>query len=276
VARLCESDFRRALAFVCEADRVGGPEAFPPAVLALLRELVPATAVSWHEWQVEDGRLRFHVSSHDEERTACVWEAYPCYRHEDPLPGGVEGLGRCEPVIVGRAVTISDFLSRRGFRRTGLYAEVCRPLGVENVMKIFLPVRRGVARSLVFDRGKGDFTERDRAVVDLLLPHFVQLEANAEFRRLATALAPARVGGRGIRDPALDGLTRRERQILALVAEGKSNKEIAEVLWISPATVRTHLQNVYAKLGVGTRTAALARVHRSGRRIGFDFLGISR
>jgi DNA-binding CsgD family transcriptional regulator len=55
------------------------------------------------------------------------------------------------------------------------------------------------------------------------------------------------------------GLTQREAQILAWVARGKSNVEVAEMLWIAPSTVRKHLENVYAKLGVGTRTAAVAR-----------------
>jgi DNA-binding CsgD family transcriptional regulator len=55
------------------------------------------------------------------------------------------------------------------------------------------------------------------------------------------------------------GLTPRERQVLAWVARGKTNAEIAEVLWIAPTTVRKHLENVYAKLGVRTRTAAVVR-----------------
>jgi DNA-binding CsgD family transcriptional regulator len=54
-------------------------------------------------------------------------------------------------------------------------------------------------------------------------------------------------------------LTRREREILGLVAEGRSNAEIAAGLWISPGTVRNHLHHVYEKLGVGSRTAAVAR-----------------
>jgi DNA-binding CsgD family transcriptional regulator len=60
------------------------------------------------------------------------------------------------------------------------------------------------------------------------------------------------------------GLTNREREILALVAEGRTNGEVASALWISPATVRKHLENAYAKLGVTTRTAAVrcAREHR--------------
>ena len=54
------------------------------------------------------------------------------------------------------------------------------------------------------------------------------------------------------------GLTRREQEVVVLVAEGKTNAEIARQLWISPGTVRRHLENVYAKLGVHTRTAAAA------------------
>ena len=53
-------------------------------------------------------------------------------------------------------------------------------------------------------------------------------------------------------------LTAREREVLAWVARGKRNAEVAEVLSLSPGTVRRHLQNVYAKLGVNTRTAAVA------------------
>jgi DNA-binding CsgD family transcriptional regulator/PAS domain-containing protein len=56
------------------------------------------------------------------------------------------------------------------------------------------------------------------------------------------------------------GLTPRECQILAWVARGKTNPEIAEILWIAPTTVRRHLENIYAKLGVRTRTAAAMRL----------------
>jgi len=42
------------------------------------------------------------------------------------------------------------------------------------------------------------------------------------------------------------------------VAAGKKNDEIAELLWITPGTVKKHLEHVFAKLGVRTRTAALA------------------
>jgi DNA-binding NarL/FixJ family response regulator len=58
----------------------------------------------------------------------------------------------------------------------------------------------------------------------------------------------------------LPRLTAREREILTLVDEGRTNAEIAERLWVSPATVKKHLDNIYGKLGVHTRTAAVAVV----------------
>jgi DNA-binding CsgD family transcriptional regulator len=57
-------------------------------------------------------------------------------------------------------------------------------------------------------------------------------------------------------------LTKRERQIVDLLAKGMSNGEIALTLTIAPTTVRKHLENIYAKLGVHTRTAAVARARQ--------------
>ena len=56
-------------------------------------------------------------------------------------------------------------------------------------------------------------------------------------------------------------LTPREREIAVLAGRGYSNDEIADLLVLSPATVKTHLGSVYRKLGVGGRTAAAARLN---------------
>lgn len=55
---------------------------------------------------------------------------------------------------------------------------------------------------------------------------------------------------------ALVTLTRREKQIIRLVARGMSNKSVAQLLSISDATVHFHLKNIYRKLGVRNRTSA--------------------
>ena len=56
------------------------------------------------------------------------------------------------------------------------------------------------------------------------------------------------------------GLTQRETEVLIWVARGKTNKDIADILGLSPRTVNKHLEHVYVKLGVETRTAAAAFV----------------
>ncbi len=53
------------------------------------------------------------------------------------------------------------------------------------------------------------------------------------------------------------GLTHREAQVLLWVARGKTNKEVAALLYVSPCTVKKHLEHVYEKLGVKSRTKAV-------------------
>jgi DNA-binding NarL/FixJ family response regulator len=60
------------------------------------------------------------------------------------------------------------------------------------------------------------------------------------------------------------GLTRREREILALVAEGHSNRELARMLWVTEQTVKFHLSNIYRKLDVANRTEASRWAHKRG------------
>lgn len=60
------------------------------------------------------------------------------------------------------------------------------------------------------------------------------------------------------------GLTPREAEVLAWVAQGKSNGDIGVILGISPRTVQKHAERIYEKLGVETRTAAAARLWSGG------------
>ena len=69
---------------------------------------------------------------------------------------------------------------------------------------------------------------------------------------------------RSLDGPAVSVLTRREREILALVAEGHSNSAMARRLWVTEQTVKFHLSNIYRKLDVPNRTAATRWAHEHG------------
>ncbi|MBM2622376.1 response regulator transcription factor [Actinoplanes sp. LDG1-06] len=81
-----------------------------------------------------------------------------------------------------------------------------------------------------------------------------------------SVLSPA-VAGRlmgSLRTPAKEPLSQREIEVLSLIARGNSNKEAASRLFISEATVKTHLLHAYAKLGVRDRAAAVAVAFERG------------
>ncbi len=80
-------------------------------------------------------------------------------------------------------------------------------------------------------------------------------------RAVAPALLPLLVGviGLAAAGPGESLLTEKEREVLARLAEGGSNRAIAEALSVSPATVKTHLAHIYEKLGASDRRDALVR-----------------
>jgi DNA-binding CsgD family transcriptional regulator len=149
-----------------------------------------------------------------------------------------------------RAITkVSDFYSVRHWHSTGMYCDFFRLLGREHQLVLALPeapsriARPGRTVRLVFNRGPGpDFSERDRALLVLLRPHLHQAYLDAERRRRPTPR-----------------LTPRQWELLRLVAAGHTNGQIARRLGVSEGTVRIHLQNIYGRLQVSSRTAAVTR-----------------
>jgi DNA-binding CsgD family transcriptional regulator len=102
-----------------------------------------------------------------------------------------------------------------------------------------------MSRFFWFDQEHWGLKQRERELLELLRPHLVLWRGRWT--------APAR--------PDALGLTAREQEVLEEAANGATNDEIAEKLWISPHTVRTHLHHIFEKLNVRTRTEAAALLH---------------
>ena len=105
-----------------------------------------------------------------------------------------------------------------------------------------------------FDRVAGLLLGAD----DYLVKPFAPDELIARVRRLIARTGRDEQGSVGAR------LTRREAEVLRLLASGRAQPEIAEKLVISPSTVSSHIEHIQGKLGVHSRAEAVALAHRSG------------
>jgi ATP/maltotriose-dependent transcriptional regulator MalT len=93
----------------------------------------------------------------------------------------------------------------------------------------------------------------------LMADSHLELVERVELAEAVISLPPARRT-----EPLIEGLTAREHEVLALVADGSANREIAHALGISEHTVKFHLASIFGKLGVSTRTEAVQRGLRPG------------
>lgn len=136
----------------------------------------------------------------------------------------------------------TDFYTDLQWHATGMYVECMRPAGLDHELVMPLPGPPGTARRLVFFRpvGAAPYSDAERLAAVLLQPHLAEaLRMHA--RRAARQL-----------------LTARQLEVLQLAAAGDDLPTVARRLVLSPGTVRKHLENVYARLGVSSRAAAVA------------------
>ena len=232
-----ELDVRKLLGIISD-DRSDLPAAgLPRSLLSDLTDVVRCDAVSFFE---QDSGRQVHEfmqavpaedGEEDDDRVFWVhyWDCDPC-----SYPDRSGDL---------RSVTkISDFYSARQWHGTGMYRDHFRG-EIEHEMMVCLPAAPGRSVRLIFFRGAGaDFSERDRGLLSLLRPHLHEAYRAAERRR------------RGAPE-----LTRRQRELLHLVADGYTNAQIGRRLGLAEGTVRKHLENIFARLQVSSRTAAVIR-----------------
>jgi len=204
-------------------------EQFAEATLDLLWGLIPCEGVGFNE--IDDARRRIELfRSRSFVAIDESDEAFWSYADELPichgLPPGAPGVVRTE-----------DILSQRELRKTRIFAEVLRPSGSTHEMKLAFASPPWMSRAIIFGRSDRAFSDRERNILLLIAPHL-----SRTYRHLRV----------------VKRLTEREREVLELVARGLTNREVAVRLDVTPGTVRAHLEHTFAKLNVGTRTAAVA------------------
>jgi DNA-binding NarL/FixJ family response regulator len=123
---------------------------------------------------------------------------------------------------------------------------------------VYEALRAGASGFLLKDASATELAHAVRLVAagDALLAPGVTRRLIAEFARMGAPRAPTR--------KQIDGLTERESEVLALVARGMSNAEIASHLVVAEQTVKTHVGRILMKLGLRDRTQAVVLAYESG------------
>jgi DNA-binding CsgD family transcriptional regulator len=346
-------DLRALLEFLKQSYAVQDREGFVTHLLAATPKLIPSDATSFNEIDPPKAKSENWMNPPEVQtpERARTWERF---MHQQPILANYVRTGD------GRASKLSDFLAKPRFHDLGIYQDLYRGMGAESIMAVFLPTPRPLSVALAFHRGRRDFSECERLILNLLIPHLLAVyqttgamdrlrhktalledglaaldqglivvgslgqivQSNATAQDLLTRyfnMSPRHPGRlpdvlqrwtsheedclRPSDDPppprrplviehtnerlvvrligpdatgqrlllleyqALTpdltileelGLTRREAQVLSWLAQGKTNGEIAIILGTRPRTVAKHLEHIFPKIGVETRTAAVS------------------
>jgi DNA-binding CsgD family transcriptional regulator len=235
----------------------GGATTFARQGALVLPRLVPSDLTTLSVCDLQAGR-RAIVGRPPRGLGRPELAAFDRHLHEHPLVRA----HRRNP----RAATcrLSDLVDPRAFRRTALYVDYYRPIGIEHVIAVPLLVERRWLVGFVLQRAARAFDDGERALLELLRPQLSALYRLAlavdAAHRDAAASEPCAAGARA-------ALTHREREVAGWLGAGKTNRDIAAIVGASPRTVEKHLEHIYQKLGVETRTAAVMRLARAQPRL---------
>src|SRR5919204_481581 len=245
---------RGSLALVGAVADASTVEEFTRRASERLPGLIPAQGISFNEWDYAAHRLTgFHDRSGYRPELDYLGELWP----------QCEWLVRmAPPERVWRVETMSDYVPLRTLKRRDVYDCVYRPIKIDHFLAITVAASAQRRAVLLLDRDRGEFTDDERALAQLLIVPFARIYRSIRAReRLAARIHELEHALRDVprRRGSPDGageLTPRELEVLEHVAAGLTDREIATLLYVSVRTVQKHLEHVYEKLGVRTRTAA--------------------
>jgi DNA-binding CsgD family transcriptional regulator len=235
-------DLKRLCAVVDKAHLAASDEAIPHSLLLALHDLVPCDEISYQV--IAPARKEF-LYGQDLVGTPCVLEANRDRFEEFFWPAYWSSLVCSYPQQTDDKTGVrraTDFLSASEFRGSPV-GELFRLQDSRFNIMVPLAIEGDVDYRIELWRSEGpDFSDREQMLLTLLRPHLAELEL-AQRRRRANPL-----------------LTPRQTELLQLVANGLTNRQVATRLSLSEGTVRRHLENIYQRLGVASRTAAAAHV----------------
>jgi|tagenome__1003787_1003787.scaffolds.fasta_scaffold20980906_3 DNA-binding NarL/FixJ family response regulator len=163
----------------------------------------------------------------------------------------LRGVDYPDGLLADQGSQVCDGPWNTGFEHFAALSEVdqeaaaARRFGERDTLRLGFTTRAGMVVAVSFVHRNRLFTERDIAVLVMLEPALARL---------------LKAGAFGTSAPKL---TTSERRVLEHVAVGLSNRQAAEELFVTEATVRKHLENAYRKLGVSNRTGALAAMRQN-------------
>jgi DNA-binding CsgD family transcriptional regulator len=238
--------------------------------LAWLARAMDASGILLYRYD-ELGRVAGHGGT--------IVAALPAYCaelfEEDPVQRALYTLERTPPVVV--ATRLAGFDERR-YRRSAAYNEFYARHDMEHLIGAGItPMRYGAPgmTGILFSRSRHEqpFDDVDAAVLRDVLPAFQAAvrrsdRLSRETHGHGASAPPHPAPSRDAIVAALaarHGLTTAEAEVLSLIAEGLSNREIAARRFVSFETVRTHVQRVLGKLGVASRTQAAVLVQGACR-----------
>ena len=235
---------QHALRLVDSLTDLDDPAGFAELAFPGLARLIGCDSLSFAVIGARRGRVNVHCYPSSAASPGSV-AAFAAYAHEHPLVNHYRETGD------GRPLMISDFLSRQSFHRLSLYGESFRHIPVEYQIAFGMP---GLGRDIIgiaLNRAASDFTEDDRDLLSVLrFPLMTALQRAHQRQRVRDGLA-------AMTSAPLTDLTDREVHVLRLAALGRTNHAIAHALDVSPRTVAKHLEHIYRKLDVTSRSSAV-------------------
>jgi len=228
-------------------------EVFACLELAVEHDVGGCDMAGFGEFHLDSGEFRVEYSrvDPDPQRRAQGVAAYAKHAGSHPFWGS-------DPAFFGeRALRESDFFSDEEFMALPIAKEVFLPSHAHRQMKAVI-MQHGYALSISVHRivGKPAFSDVERDRMQELRRHLAIIYRQA-LERTAQTLPPAEKLIHLCPD-----LTPRQRDVSRLLADGKSNEAIAQLLGVRLDTVKSHLRMVFDKLGVDDRLGAALAVHR--------------